>query len=124
MKIGVIGIGVMGEPMARNLHKAGHSVTVYNRTASRCDGLHALGIVVAETARQAIEASDAIVLMVPSHVEVDEALGLMTKRRIRHLPVMENDTMCGFISIGDLVKSRFDEVQDEARALRSYIQTA
>ncbi len=74
MKIGVIGIGVMGEPMARNLHKAGHSVTVYNRTASRCDGLHALGIVVAETARQAIEASDAIVLMVPSHVEVDEAL--------------------------------------------------
>jgi len=74
MKIGVIGIGVMGEPMARNLHKAGHSVTVYNRTASRCDGLRALGIAVAETARQAIEASDAIVLMVPSHVEVDQAL--------------------------------------------------
>ncbi|MBK6614166.1 NAD(P)-dependent oxidoreductase [Ottowia sp.] len=74
MKIGVIGIGVMGEPMAKNLHKAGHSVTVYNRTASRCDGLRALGVVVAETARQVIEASEAIVLMVPSHVEVDEAL--------------------------------------------------
>jgi 3-hydroxyisobutyrate dehydrogenase len=74
MKIGVVGIGVMGEPMARNLHKAGHSVTVYNRTASRCDGLRSLGIAVAETAQQVIEASDAIVLMVPSHVEVDQAL--------------------------------------------------
>lgn len=74
MKIGVIGIGVMGEPIAKNLHKAGHSVTVYNRTASRCDGLRALGVAVAETARQVIEASEAIVVMVPSHIEVDEAL--------------------------------------------------
>lgn len=74
MKVGVVGIGVMGEPMARNLHKAGHSVTVYNRTASRCDGLRALGIAVAETAGQVIKASDAIILMVPSHIEVDEAL--------------------------------------------------
>lgn len=74
MKIGVIGIGVMGEPMARNLHKAGHTVTVYNRTASRCDGLRSLGVNVADTARHVIEASDCIVLMVPSHVEVDQAL--------------------------------------------------
>lgn len=74
MKIGVVGIGVMGEPMARNLHKAGHSVTVHSRTASRCDGLRSLGIAVAKTARQVFEASDAIVLMVPSHIEVDQAL--------------------------------------------------
>ncbi|MBT2334565.1 NAD(P)-dependent oxidoreductase [Variovorax paradoxus] len=74
MKIGIVGVGVMGEPMARNLHKAGHSVTVYNRTASRCEGLRSLGVTVAETARQVIEVSDAIVLMVPSHVEVDQAL--------------------------------------------------
>ncbi len=56
--------------------------------------------------------------------KVDEALGLMTRRRIRHLPVMNNGAMCGFISIGDLVKSRIDEVQLEAQALRNYIQTA
>ena len=55
---------------------------------------------------------------------IDEALSLMTKRRIRHLPVMEDDKLIGFVSIGDLVKSRFDEVQQEAQEMRSYIQTA
>ena len=34
-----------------------------------------------------------------------DALALMTKRRIRHLPVVDGETMCGFISIGDLVKA-------------------
>ena len=55
--------------------------------------------------------------------KVDEALGLMTRRRIRHLPVTENGAMCGFISIGDLVKSRIDEVEHEAQAMRDYILT-
>ncbi|WP_421993504.1 CBS domain-containing protein [Qipengyuania sp.] len=52
------------------------------------------------------------------------ALGLMTRRRIRHLPVVDGETMCGFISIGDLVKARLDEIEHEAEALREYIQTA
>lgn len=56
--------------------------------------------------------------------KVDEALALMTKRRIRHLPVVDEGRMAGFISIGDLVKSRFDEVQHEAAALREYITHA
>ncbi len=55
---------------------------------------------------------------------VDEAQGLMTRRRIRHLPVIQNDRMVGFISIGDLVKSKIGEVQSEAEAMRSYIQSA
>jgi len=55
---------------------------------------------------------------------VDEALGLMTRRRIRHLPVIENGALLAFISIGDLVKSRIDEVEREAEAIRTYIQTA
>ena len=54
--------------------------------------------------------------------KVDEALGLMTRRRIRHLPVVRDGAMCGFISIGDLVKSRMDEVEHEAAAMRDYIQ--
>ncbi len=54
----------------------------------------------------------------------DQALALMTKRRIRHLPVVEGGAMCGFISIGDLVKSRMDEVQHEADAMRDYIAHA
>lgn len=56
--------------------------------------------------------------------KVDEALALMTRRRIRHLPVMEGEIMCGFISIGDLVKSRIDEAEREAAAMRDYIRTA
>lgn len=57
-------------------------------------------------------------------MQVLEALALMTRRRIRHLPVVDGDTMCGFISIGDLVKSRIDEIAQEAEAMRSYIMTA
>lgn len=53
-----------------------------------------------------------------------DALALITRRRIRHLPVVENGSMIGFISIGDLVKSRLEEVQHEAEAMREYIQTA
>lgn len=55
--------------------------------------------------------------------KVVEALGLMTRRRIRHLPVTDGGVMCGFISIGDLVKSRIDEVEHEAQAMRDYILT-
>ena len=55
---------------------------------------------------------------------INEALALMTRRRIRHLPVMENGAMVAFISIGDLVKHHTDEVEHEAEALREYIQTA
>lgn len=55
---------------------------------------------------------------------VDEALALMTRRRIRHLPVERDGKMVGFVSIGDLVKWRMDRVEAEAEAMRSYIQTA
>jgi CBS domain-containing protein len=52
------------------------------------------------------------------------ALQLMTRRRIRHLPVMHDGRMIGFISIGDLVKYRIDRIESEAEALRTYIQMA
>jgi CBS domain-containing protein len=52
------------------------------------------------------------------------ALSLMTRRRIRHLPVVENGRMTAFVSIGDLVKQRIDKIESEAEALRTYIQTA
>jgi len=52
------------------------------------------------------------------------ALSLMTRRRIRHLPVMEDGRMIGLISIGDLVKYRIDRIEADADAMRSYIQSA
>lgn len=51
------------------------------------------------------------------------ALSLMTSRRIRHLPVIDNGRLVGVVSIGDLVKYRLDKIEFEAEALRSYIQT-
>jgi CBS domain-containing protein len=52
------------------------------------------------------------------------ALSLMTKRRIRHLPVVEDGKLAGFVSIGDLVKYRIDKIESEAAAMRDYIQSA
>lgn len=52
---------------------------------------------------------------------VNEAMGMMTDRRVRHLPVFEGDNMVGLVSIGDLVKYRIMEVQSEADAMRAYI---
>ncbi|HEX8217012.1 MAG TPA: CBS domain-containing protein [Allosphingosinicella sp.] len=51
-------------------------------------------------------------------------LSLMTERRIRHLPVVEGGNLVGLVSIGDLVKFRMDRIEEEAAALRDYIQTA
>lgn len=52
------------------------------------------------------------------------ALSLMTRRRVRHLPVVEGGRLVGFVSIGDLVKYRIDRIEQEAEAMRSYIQSA
>jgi CBS domain-containing protein len=52
---------------------------------------------------------------------VDEALGLMTQRRFRHLPVVEDGKLIGLVSIGDLVKVKLEETAQEAQALRAYI---
>lgn len=63
-------------------------------------------------------------ITVDPHTSALEALGLMTRRRIRHLPVLVAGRMVAFISIGDLVKYRIDRIQGEADALRDYIQMA
>ena len=55
---------------------------------------------------------------------VNELLSLMTDRRIRHLPVMEENKLVGMISIGDLVHARINEVEQEADALKTYITSA
>ena len=52
------------------------------------------------------------------------ALGTMTQRRIRHLPVVESGQIRGIVSIGDLVKHRIERIEAEANALRDYIQQA
>ena len=55
---------------------------------------------------------------------VAELMAEMTNRRIRHLPVIRNERLCGIVSIGDLVKSRLDEIEYEAHSMRSFIAGA
>ena len=52
------------------------------------------------------------------------ALAMITRRRIRHLPVVEGERLVGLVSIGDLVKRRMDGIEREAAAMRDYIQSA
>jgi CBS domain-containing protein len=52
------------------------------------------------------------------------ALSEMSRRRIRHLPVVEDGRLTGIVSIGDLVAYRIARIEEEAEAMRSYIQGA
>jgi CBS domain-containing protein len=63
-------------------------------------------------------------ITIESKVSVLAALSQMTKRRIRHLPVVDGDTLAGFVSIGDLVAYRISMIEQEAEAMRAYIQSA
>ncbi len=74
--------------------------------------------------RSVREVMTAPVVTVECTTSCVEALALMTERRFRHLPVVEKGEMCGFLSIGDLVKVRLDEVSHEAEAMRDYIRMA
>jgi len=73
--------------------------------------------------KQAQDLMTSNVIMCEPSDTIDEVMALMTSKRIRHLPVMEGGELAGFISIGDVVKNRMDEVEREAAAMRDYIAT-
>ena len=54
-------------------------------------------------------------------MSVDEALGVMTERRFRHLPVRQGGKIVAMISIGDVVKMKVEEAEAESQAMREYI---
>lgn len=69
MKIGFIGMGIMGTPMACNLVRAGYDVMVSNRTMSKCDPVVALGAK-AGTYRAVAESCDVVITMLPNSPQV------------------------------------------------------
>ena len=100
------------------------------------DGSRVLGIiserdivrVLAERGAEALEPNLKVEEVMTRHVTtcglddgVKDAMALMTQRRFRHLPVVEDGRMIGIISIGDVVKNRLEEVELEATVLREYI---
>ena len=73
-KIGFIGMGIMGRPMAKNLLEAGHEVTVYNRTESRCEEVVAAGAAKASTPAECASGKDVVITIVTDSPDVKEVL--------------------------------------------------
>jgi len=73
-RIGVVGTGIMGRPMALNLAKAGFDVTAYNRTAARAEALAKEGITVAKSVAEVGESCTVVITMVPDTDDVLEVV--------------------------------------------------
>lgn len=85
-------------------------------------GLHTHGPIVLDT--PAGDVMTAPVVVATPESTIVAAMGVMTNRRVRHLPVVADGTLLGLVSIGDLVKRRIDDAEREANALKDYITTA
>ena len=73
-KIGFIGLGIMGEPMAKNLIKAGFDLIVYNRTKSKTDSLKQLGAIVASSPAEIANNSKYIITMLTDSPDVTQVI--------------------------------------------------
>ena len=92
---------------------------------SERDVIHAIAEHGAEAmARKVGDTMTAPAITVGPSEPVIGALSLMTRRRIRHLPVIEGGRVVGLVSIGDLVKYRIDRIEADAEAMRTYIQSS
>lgn len=90
---------------------------VSERDIIRC--LHEKGAGILDaTARDIMTAP---VVAVAPNDSVDQAMALITERRVRHLPVLHDGRLIGLVSIGDLVKRRIEMAEFEAGALKQYI---
>jgi 2-hydroxy-3-oxopropionate reductase len=70
-KIGFIGLGIMGKPMARNLMKAGYSLVVHNRSRAKVDELAKEGATAASSPKEVTSAVDVVITMLPNSPDVE-----------------------------------------------------
>ena len=73
-KIGFIGLGIMGKPMAKNLLKAGYALTVYNRSPEPVTELVAAGVQAASSPKEVAEKSEVVITMLPDSPQVEEII--------------------------------------------------
>jgi 2-hydroxy-3-oxopropionate reductase len=73
-RIGFIGLGTMGKPMARNLMKAGYSLVVHNRSRQSVEELAKEGAVPATSSKEVAEQSDVVITMVPDSPDVEKVV--------------------------------------------------
>jgi 3-hydroxyisobutyrate dehydrogenase len=74
MRIGFLGTGIMGAPMARNIARAGHEVTAWNRSREKAEALVADGVRVADRPAAAIEGAEVVVTMLADGTAVDKVM--------------------------------------------------
>ena len=85
-KIAFLGIGLMGEPMARRLLQAGYSVTVWNRTQSKAESLLSCDALLANTLMDAVSGADIVISMLAAGPVVEQAI-------MAALPALAADTL-------------------------------
>jgi 3-hydroxyisobutyrate dehydrogenase-like beta-hydroxyacid dehydrogenase len=99
MKVGFIGLGNMGSAIARNLIKAGHDLTVYNRTRSRAAPFASLGARIAETPSEAAVDAEALITMLADDAAV-EAVIFAPGNAMQALPEGADHISMSTISVG------------------------
>jgi 3-hydroxyisobutyrate dehydrogenase len=75
VRVGFLGLGVMGQPMALNLARAGTPLVVWNRTSARCAPLRAAGAVVAASPAEVFASARTVLLMLADETAIDATLG-------------------------------------------------
>ncbi|MBU6223799.1 MAG: NAD(P)-dependent oxidoreductase [Burkholderiales bacterium] len=117
MKVGFVGLGVMGAPMALNILKGGHELTVYDKSAAAIAHLVQAGAKEAKTPREVGAASDIVVTMLPEPQHVEQVVlgteGLVEGLRVGGL-VIEMSTIDPNTSrrIGEALRQRGMELVD------------
>lgn len=95
-RVGLIGTGAMGAPMAQNLIKAGFQVVVYNRTRHKCDPLVKSGAIRAESVVELARQSEAVILMLANDAAVESvtlSLDGLAGAGIKDLIVVDSSTI-------------------------------
>jgi len=108
MKIGFLGIGLMGQPMAMQLLQANYEVTVYNRTKSKLQPLEEAGAKTVDSSAEVIQQADCVILMLTDAAAIKESI--LSESTASHL------TNCTIIQMGTIAPRESQAIRDQVVA--------